>query len=995
MAFISEVESIFIQRIYTGWISLRNQTCTPVKMMGRRVIELYDALISGNDFEITPLLSLKRRAGHTLYTQALGSTLLFYSWKSNTQGTIPILDTTTSVEYVSGTPPVATSFYAKGVSTQSSIIGIGNYLYIGTSPNVKWDGPSGAQGITNWGISPNSAAGPGNSGSQGPQLAGAGANVAQGSPPSTYAWTNPGNVSNTATSYATATISTPVFFSLTQLLNATNFGFTLPNPLPGAIVGILVTLNAGITAYSGNPNSQATVYANLTYNGANIGTSFNILQGSTTIPTGPYSVGGISNNWNAGLTAAQVNSSGFGVGISANLVVDGGVTTTVSFAVNDVTITIYYAPQSSATPTGTGTFSAVNGYTYATAYGNTVSGEISNASALSANTGPFTNKASVNVQIPASTDPQVNQIRVYRTTDSGGGNQLFEIPSSPYPNIGWVFTSVAAASGSSTTYTGTPTGGAGYASSVGQFFTVAGFVNAGNNGPFPATAATPTTLTLTNSGGVAETAAATGLLTAEDSAPDTSLQVTSQAELNLGNTPPPPGLTNLAWWSGRMWGSVNNLLYASTGPETLAGTAPNSNWNPQFQYVIPGTITRLVPAPNGMIIFTLDDSYIVRGTDITNYTINEYVKDLGLRTYNALDTDGSSIYMMTSDRQFLVLSAAGETDLGVTGGIADQLATVDPTQCYVAMNRYGLDSIVRILDTVNNVYYDYNVNQQCWNLPGILQVPACAAMGSIEVTPGVWRLILSFATTSMVSTTSTSAVTATGTQTIQLANPAGFVVGETVTVDTGINAENVIVANLIFFRIGGRKFLVGFSAVFAKTHLAGVTVSASVAVSNLGYRDITNFQDLGVNYAPNAVFGSIQLADPGSLAKFGALAGFSMQYTEAGTAPALSVLLNDIGCVLSNPVGSQITTAKFTSLNTPKNGFSIPPTLGNQPTGYRNLGYYLSGATQRISGFAQNLQFLLAAPAENTALELIGFGIYGDLKQEVGTAGQLPQIQGR
>ncbi len=56
---------------------------------------------------------------------------------------------------------------------------------------------------------------------------------------------------------------------------------------------------------------------------------------------------------------------------------------------------------------------------------------------------------------------------------------------------------------------------------------------------------------------------------------------------------------------------------------------------------------------------------------------------------------------------------------------------------------------------------------------------------------------------------------------------------------------------------------------------------------------------------------------------------------------------------------------------------------------------HFSGATQRISGFTQNLQFLLAAPAENTALELIGFGIYGDLKQEVGTAGQLPQIQGR
>ena len=48
-----------------------------------------------------------------------------------------------------------------------------------------------------------------------------------------------------------------------------------------------------------------------------------------------------------------------------------------------------------------------------------------------------------------------------------------------------------------------------------------------------------------------------------------------------------------------------------------------------------------------------------------------------------------------------------------------------------------------------------------------------------------------------------------------------------------------------------------------------------------------------------------------------------------------------------------------------------------------------------LSGFVQNLQFQLVAPAENTALELLGFGIFGDMKQETEQAGQLPQLQGR
>ena len=971
MPFISEVSSIYIQRLYTGWITLRNQLVTPIKTMGRRIIELYDALIAGNDWEVTPKLSLKRRAGHTFYQIVNFAAQNLYSWKSNTQGTIPIFDTQGDVEYLGplGVTTLYTKIPGKGKNLQSAVLGIGNYLYVGNPQfNFKFDGPSGAQGVTNWGISITNSSG---TSTVGPNAAGNGLNVAGAG----VAWTNPGNVTS-AVSYATVTTTSgsvnntgahnstataqigggwslinflvnptgnqslgnfafnnvdttstaytngygfsvpgtativgvvvnywgqghyggPTGLIRTQLMagttvlgnykdvgvpqgvwanvnpgsssdtwgaaltptivNNANFGvgfidafgesfvynaqmtvyYTTPNSsevleaynfgfsgLTGNVVGVQVTFDAFLTGGDASSAFNARLLSNQTQAGL---TKAVTLTGSVV----NYSLGGTLDTWGSFLTPSIVNNStsaGFGIGFFGS---GNG-----AWSVRNVAVTVYLNAGISATPTGSGSFSAVNGYTYVVAYGNVSSGEISNASLTSNNTGPFTNAAYVALPVTASIDPQVNQIRIYRTTDTGGGNQFFEIQNSPFPNV---------------------------------------------------------------------------TATIQDTTIDTALQVTSQAEINLGNTPPPMGLTNLVWFSGRMWGSVNNLLYASTGPETVSGTAPNSNWQPLFQWVIPGLIQRLVTGPNGMLVFTQDDCLIVRGTDITNYTVNHFVPDFGVRSYNAVDTDGTNLYVFTSDRQFICVNASGADDIGLP--IADQLANVDPNFCYVKINRYGLDSIVRILDTVNNVYYDFNLNQQCWNLPGILQMPNCTAAGSIETSPGVWRLLL---------------------------------------------------------------------------------CSTNGGVSQLAYRDINNFQDLGVNYSPVAVFGTIQLADPGNLAKFGGRGGFVMQYTMAGKVPALSVLPNDIGCDLTKPVGSQV-TGGFVSLSVPRNGLTWPPTLGNKPVNYRSLGYYYHMA-KGLSAFVLHLQFQLVAPAENAATELLGWGIFGDEKQESEAPGKIPELQGR
>lgn len=69
--------------------------------------------------------------------------------------------------------------------------------------------------------------------------------------------------------------------------------------------------------------------------------------------------------------------------------------------------------------TASGSLSPLSGYTYVVCYVNTVTGHVSAASPLSASTGAQTSKK-FTVSYTASTDPQVNQIWIFRTQDGGG-----------------------------------------------------------------------------------------------------------------------------------------------------------------------------------------------------------------------------------------------------------------------------------------------------------------------------------------------------------------------------------------------------------------------------------------------------------------------------------------------------------------------------------------------------------------------------------------------
>jgi hypothetical protein len=169
---------------------------------------------------------------------------------------------------------------------------------------------------------------------QGPNGCGSGTNVTVGS---SIAWTNPGNITLSDGSYATAALNraNPNGRS-TQYLVASNFGFTIP--VGSTINGILVEVERAAASSVGNPSDQQVQLAtNPTSSLSLVGN--NKASGTVWPTTEAYaSYGGSADLWGWTPGVSDINSSGFCVYISAG-VANGKGTNTVKVDYVRVTIT--------------------------------------------------------------------------------------------------------------------------------------------------------------------------------------------------------------------------------------------------------------------------------------------------------------------------------------------------------------------------------------------------------------------------------------------------------------------------------------------------------------------------------------------------------------------------------------------------------------------------------------------------------------------------------
>lgn len=355
-------------------------------------------------------------------------------------------------------------------------------------------------------------------------------------------------------------------------------------------------------------------------------------------------------------------------------------------------------------PEGLTSTSATN-YQYAYSFVNTYTGHRSNISPFSTVTGTFAGQA-INVTgygMQTSIDPQVDAIEVYRNTD--GGALWYQVPPSLMTNMSGTITDAN-----------------------GNVY----LANPGNSN-------SPGTWSFT------------------DTVLDIDLNTQIYAPIGLLNSPPPARLTNLGFYSGRLWGSVGNLLYYSTSTDnaTLLNILQNGvsaeSWEPTNVIPFDSEIVRIVPTSSGLIIFTTTDVWGVSGSNLSQFNPVIILANIGLGNYNSICIDGSTMMMYTRDRECLMFSlSSGIFEIGfVIGNVIEE--NINPLTSYLCRHIKGSQDNAFYLGDGATGWYRLNPNQYgastmgeqtpIWS-PKATVTGGCNAIASIETSPGVKTLLV-------------------------------------------------------------------------------------------------------------------------------------------------------------------------------------------------------------------------------------------------------------
>jgi hypothetical protein len=334
-----------------------------------------------------------------------------------------------------------------------------------------------------------------------------------------------------------------------------------------------------------------------------------------------------------------------------------------------------------------GSYSSANtdAWIYSYSFGNSVTGDESNRSPLSASITLGTNSL-VNVQGFGSNDPQVDTIFIYRTLQGGSSQlRLDSIPAPPGSNSLWTYS------------------------------------DTGND-----SALNPFILASTT------------------------------------NYKPPTGLTALTYHLSLMWGAIDNVVYFTVPPSAQVGVNV-SCFPPLNSFTFPSRVVRLWATSIGLLVFTVSDVYIISGTNTAGDPLisDIYVNGLGLLSYDALAVNATTLYMLTTDQQVLSLDpGSGITEVGFpiadlleAGGPAytsepynPEITGFDPALSYLAFHSQGSrDKGLYVADGNTGWFRMSPVTAPesgfAWS-PKADVVGGCQAVSSVEVLPGIRRLLV-------------------------------------------------------------------------------------------------------------------------------------------------------------------------------------------------------------------------------------------------------------
>jgi hypothetical protein len=205
---------------------------------------------------------------------------------------------------------------------------------------------------------------------------------------------------------------------------------------------------------------------------------------------------------------------------------------------------------------------------------------------------------------------------------------------------------------------------------------------------------------------------------------------------------------------------VGNVVWVRSGPDaTVVGSSGNSGFDTQL--VAQSKIIRFWACSLGMVVFTVRDAYIILGsaTDSDPLYMVVFIENLPLRSYDCFTVNKTTPYILMGNNQLVALDpSAGIIEAGFP--IADRLEEeYDSSASYVTFHTQTSRENALYIGNggvsgggtkapATGQWYRMAQNNapeqgSAWSTKATLAGLNMGCVQSVEVTPGVYRLLIS------------------------------------------------------------------------------------------------------------------------------------------------------------------------------------------------------------------------------------------------------------
>lgn len=572
-----------------------------------------------------------------------------------------------------------------------------------------------------------------------------------------------------------------------------------------------------------------------------------------------------------------------------------------------------------------------------------------------------------------STDPQVDTIVIWRSTDGGGYTNMFELTEIPSPP---------------------PING------IAQPWTFKDFLPQAPTALFP------------------------------------GLNPLIPAPINDSNDPPNAAFLPMVYNFQRIWGALGQMVAFSGGPDVVTGN-PNEAFLPSDEIPFLAQVVNIVKNTQGLVTFLTDSIQLIAGGPQTaSFFSVELCPNVGLLSFNELDVHAGEIYFFSADNQFYALSPSlNLSRCGFP--IGDQLANLpssgvsdtswNPAQGYVTVHQNGTDNCIFLADGSTG-WYRLNPYQ----VPGVSQGPepiwspyanitnGCQLVQSVQTAPGIKKLlvgvpvnqpnetitagVINFGTANTYGIVANTTVANTGSTTITGnlgLNPGTVVTGApTVTGVSNINNTAAVKAQADVSTAYNQAVVLA-STILQASDLGTQTLTAGIYSSQSGVFTITSGNlTLDAQNNPNAIWvfqvaGNLTVANSRSITLVNGASANNVFWQVGGSVTIGTGLTfnGTIAALTSITVGSGTTVngglwAQTGSVTLNTDTISSPASFGNSgklvlpgaTTGYqilyRNLSIYTDNGTQYDAWYTMG-SIVLVSPGQLAVLKFLEMDFSG------------------